>query len=185
MSWSSPKKKVCIFFNVNFMRRKFLWHLCFVSMYSVLNKLSEHIYFILLHIKKHYFIHFCCLFLKSSKAFSISLNFTGLLLPRFLIVKNAWKFLLGQMFFFQFIVTFCIRISLINLPKQLFIIKAWSFTRNRTCHSLRSLKQAPWETPPQNLSLPFIAKAQNCTKIRLRQSMKLKTDSICILHCHL
>ena len=29
--------------------------------------------YILLHIKKHYIIHFCCLFLKSSKAFSVSL----------------------------------------------------------------------------------------------------------------
>ena len=29
--------------------------------------------YILLYIKKHYFIH-CCLFLKSSKAFSVSLN---------------------------------------------------------------------------------------------------------------
>ena len=28
----------------------------------------------LLHIKKRYFIHFCCLFLKSSKAFSVSLS---------------------------------------------------------------------------------------------------------------
>ena len=29
--------------------------------------------YILWQIKKHYFIHFCCLFLKSSKAFSVSL----------------------------------------------------------------------------------------------------------------
>ena len=45
-------------------------------MYSVLNTLSEYIY-ILLHIKKHYFIHFCSLLLKSTKAFSISLNLLG------------------------------------------------------------------------------------------------------------
>ena len=30
---------------------------------------------ILLHIKNHYFIHFCCLFLKWWKAFSVSLNY--------------------------------------------------------------------------------------------------------------
>ena len=29
---------------------------------------------ILLHMKKHHFIHFCCLFLKSSKSFSVSLH---------------------------------------------------------------------------------------------------------------
>ena len=40
-------------------------------MYSVLNTLSEYKYF---YIKKHYFIHLCCLFLKSSKAFSVSLE---------------------------------------------------------------------------------------------------------------
>ena len=33
--------------------------------------------------------------------------------------------------FFRFIATLCIIIILINLPKQLIIIKAWNFTRNR------------------------------------------------------
>ena len=32
--------------------------------------------YILLHIKKHYLIYFCCLFLKSSKAFNVSLSFS-------------------------------------------------------------------------------------------------------------
>ena len=41
-------------------------------MYNVLKKLSGYIY-IPLHIKKHFFMHFCCLFLKSSKAFGVSL----------------------------------------------------------------------------------------------------------------
>ena len=31
-----------------------------------------------LHIKRHYFIHFCCLFLQLMKAFSVSLNQAGL-----------------------------------------------------------------------------------------------------------
>ena len=30
--------------------------------------------YILLQVKNHYFIHYCCLFLKSSKAFSVSLR---------------------------------------------------------------------------------------------------------------
>ena len=33
--------------------------------------------YILLHIKKHYFIHFCCLSLKSSKTLSVSLTILG------------------------------------------------------------------------------------------------------------
>ena len=40
-------------------------------MYSVLNKLSEYITFTC---KKNYFIHFCCTFLKSSKAFSVFIS---------------------------------------------------------------------------------------------------------------
>ena len=43
-------------------------------MYSVLNTLSEYTYFYIS--KKHYFIHFYCFFLKSLKAFSVSLSTT-------------------------------------------------------------------------------------------------------------
>ena len=43
----------------------------FTPMYSVLNTLPE---YILLHIKKHYFIHICCLFSKSLKAFSVAFS---------------------------------------------------------------------------------------------------------------
>ena len=44
-------------------------------MYSVLNTCIEFTFriYILLHVKKHYFIHFSCLLLKSSKDFSVSL----------------------------------------------------------------------------------------------------------------
>ena len=45
--------------------------ICFTSMYSVLNALLDYIYFYIS--KKHYFIHFSCLLLKSSEAFSASL----------------------------------------------------------------------------------------------------------------
>ena len=41
-------------------------------MYSVLNTLSEYAHFYIL--KKHYFTHFCCLFLKFLKAFSVYLK---------------------------------------------------------------------------------------------------------------
>ena len=54
----------------DFVRQNFFKHSCFISMFSVFNKLSEHI----LHIIKHYFIHFCCLFLKTLKAFRVSLR---------------------------------------------------------------------------------------------------------------
>ena len=46
-------------------------NICFVSMYSVLITLPEYTYFYIW--KKHYFINFCCLLLKPSKAFSVSL----------------------------------------------------------------------------------------------------------------
>ena len=44
MSWSSQKKKERIFCIVYFVRRNFFLHLSFVSMYSVLNTLSEYTY---------------------------------------------------------------------------------------------------------------------------------------------
>ena len=49
MSWSSQKKKECIFRNVYFVRKIFFKHLCFISIYIALNGLSEYIYF---HISK-------------------------------------------------------------------------------------------------------------------------------------
>ena len=45
MSWSSRKKKKGIFCTVNFVRKEFFQDLCFISMYSVLNTLSEYTYF--------------------------------------------------------------------------------------------------------------------------------------------
>ena len=68
---SLQKKKEGIFCTVYFVWREFCQELCFISMYNI--EYTFRIY-ILLHIKKHYFIHFCCLLLKSSKAFSVSLT---------------------------------------------------------------------------------------------------------------
>ena len=52
MSWSSQKEKECIYF----VRRKF-FNICFVLMYSETFRI-----FLLLHIKKLYFIHFLLVF---------------------------------------------------------------------------------------------------------------------------
>ena len=86
MSWSSPNKNEAIFCT-----------LCFISMYSVLYILSEYTYFYIL--KKHYLIHFCCLFLKSLKAFSASLKsdfvylifFWCFIVPRFFLTIKTTK----------------------------------------------------------------------------------------------
>ena len=50
MSQSSRKEKEDNFCTVYFFRRKFFLHLCFISVYSVLNKISEYTYF---HISKN------------------------------------------------------------------------------------------------------------------------------------
>ena len=42
MSWSSRKKKEGIFYTVYFARKELFWDLCFISVYSVLNALSEY-----------------------------------------------------------------------------------------------------------------------------------------------
>ena len=70
MCWSSRKKKGH-FLYLAFCPKNFF--LTFVFNLNV--KYIGHTFriYILLHIEKHYFINFCCLLLKSSKAFSISL----------------------------------------------------------------------------------------------------------------
>ena len=72
LSQSSRRKKEGIFCTVYFVRRKFF--LTFVFYLNV--QCIEYTFriYILLHIKNCYFIHFSCLFLKSSKAFNVSLN---------------------------------------------------------------------------------------------------------------
>ena len=47
MSWNSQKKKEGIFCTAYFVRKNFVEHLRFISMYSVLNTLSEYTYFYL------------------------------------------------------------------------------------------------------------------------------------------
>ena len=70
MSWSSRKKKKRAFFVPFVLSEGNFFKICVLYQYihSVLNTLSI---YILLHIKKHYFLHFCCLFLKSLKAYSL------------------------------------------------------------------------------------------------------------------
>ena len=65
------KEKSILYFVACVLSKGIFSRLCFILMYIVLNTLSEYIQFYIS--KKHYFIHFCCLFLKSLKAFSVSL----------------------------------------------------------------------------------------------------------------
>ena len=66
MSWSQRKKKEGIFCTVYLVT--FVFYLNVQCIEYTFRK------YILLHIQKYYLIHFCCLFLKSSKAFSVSLR---------------------------------------------------------------------------------------------------------------
>ena len=71
MSWNSQKKKESTFCTVYFVRRKF-FSICVLSQYIV-----YWIHFQNIHTftyEKNYFIHFCCFFFKSSKAFCVSLK---------------------------------------------------------------------------------------------------------------
>ena len=71
MSWSSQKKKECIFRNVYFVRKIFFKHLFYLNIYRT--EWTFRIY-ILSHIKKQYLIHFCYLVLKLPKVFGASLR---------------------------------------------------------------------------------------------------------------
>ena len=69
--WWVGARERRIFLHRLFVQKEF-FNVCFISMYSVLNKLSK--IYILFHFKKHHPVHFGCLFLKLSKAFSVSLT---------------------------------------------------------------------------------------------------------------
>ena len=71
MNWSSQKKKR-VFFAPLILPEGNIFIICFLT-----QCIAYWIHFqnnILLHIKKHYSMHFCCLFLKLSKAFSVYLK---------------------------------------------------------------------------------------------------------------
>ena len=78
MDWSSRKKKEGIFCTVYFVgRRTFLTFVFYHNVQCI--EYTSRIY-ILLNIKKYYLIHFCRLFLKSSKASSVFLSW--IMLPK-------------------------------------------------------------------------------------------------------
>ena len=95
MSWSLQKKKRALFVTVLLSGGIFFNILYFISMCSVLNKLSEYTY--LYMSKKHYFVHFCSLFLKSWKAFGVSFKAgmeiakRGLALLEIVVFGLGWK----------------------------------------------------------------------------------------------
>ena len=71
----------------------------------------------LLHIKKHYFIKFCCLFLKSLKVFSVYLSKN----LDFYLTKNESFFVIGDFnaeLTKKYLEEFCASYSLQNLIKQ-------------------------------------------------------------------
>ena len=72
MSSSSWKKKEDIFCTTYLIQRNFFFYICVLSQCIVI-EYTFRIY-IRLHIKKHYFIHFRCLLLKSLKILSVPLT---------------------------------------------------------------------------------------------------------------
>ena len=66
VGWSLQKKRMCSFSKVDFVLRKFLERLYFISVYRVLEKLSKDIFFCT---SKGITLPIFCLLLKSSKAF--------------------------------------------------------------------------------------------------------------------
>ena len=116
--------KVCIYILKVYLIHRHT-NLCFISIYSALNTLSEYTYIhtyihtYILHIKKHYFIFFC-LFLKLPKVFSVSLSplrpiksphrpFSSSLLHA--ITCSFWKYF----HFFIFSKIFCLFLPFLNI----------------------------------------------------------------------
>ena len=69
--WVRAREKKDIFYTVYFVRRK-LFNICVLSQYIVYWIYFQNIHTFTYH--KHYFIHFRCLFLKLSEAFSVFLR---------------------------------------------------------------------------------------------------------------
>ena len=74
---SSRKRKHGVFCAVYFVQRKFFFNIC-ISSHCIMPWIHFHNINTFTH-RKHYFIYFCCLLLKSSKAFSV-----------FLVVFKIW-----------------------------------------------------------------------------------------------
>ena len=77
MRWSLRKKRGHFLYRLFCPKKTFPTFVFYLNVYYI-----EYAFriFILLYIKKHYFIHFFCLFWKSRKAFSVSLSEVGVLL---------------------------------------------------------------------------------------------------------
>ena len=84
--------------HVYFVQRKFIFILIFFKIFKNFFKICDYLnvkciektfkIYTFLHIKKHYFIRFCCLFLKPSKAFSVSLiNLNIILIAKKVVQK--------------------------------------------------------------------------------------------------
>ena len=87
------KRKKRIFFVPFILSEGNFFKVCVLSPFIVYWIHFQNIY-ILLHIKKHYFIHFRCLFLKSSKAFNVSLiEEKKLVIVLFIILLLLWCWL--------------------------------------------------------------------------------------------
>ena len=89
MSWSLLEKNGT-FCTAYFIRRKFFKNLCFISMYRVLNKLSEYTIFTYIKTLLHTIF---CLLLKSSKAFSVFLTLAKHLISSKKMVVSSTKFI--------------------------------------------------------------------------------------------
>ena len=108
MSWSSPTKKKAFFVPFILSKGNFLRFVFYLSVQCI--EYTFRIY-ILLHLKKYYFIHFCCLFPKKTKAFSVSLSHFNL---TWSFSANRWNytpFFLRFEVFLSFFVLSCIIVS--------------------------------------------------------------------------
>ena len=85
MSWSSRNKNEVIFCTIYFVQRKCFYHLCFISMYSVLNTFLR--IYLILHIKKFTSYTFFLVFkiVESSQCILKSCFFLSVIFPQGLL----------------------------------------------------------------------------------------------------
>ena len=116
MGWSLRKKKEGTFCAVYFVRRKLFQNLCFISMYSVLNTLSEYTYF---YISKNITSYTFLLVLKVIESLQCILN-TSLL---FLLINLVYEIKITNLFKYNAFkhITFMKKLAIQNLSCNLFL----------------------------------------------------------------
>ena len=172
MSWSSQKKRGHFLYRLFSPKKTFLTFVFYLNVYYI-----EYAFriFILLYIKKHYFIHFFCLFWKSRKAFSVSLSKVGVLLLEIFGCRPEiyWKMAVPNVFSNTFWILFCNEFKFLPQAKTNSDMKIKNFIHNTEPLNSTKSTMKTLEQLQRHHSDIFVLTLDTWTHKRL-QNLKIK-----------